>query len=227
MAKRKRQKHSILTVKEVRDFLAQFEPDQAFFVPSVQGDNSIECSNTAFYRRIYDTLLPQFKKNTTTSISNSKKIQKITGSGLDNISPDIILWREAPQTFWEDEAKPLPRYSSLDKINRLAGFITRAVSLESEAKKQQVQKRFVAVSTYRFFTKIIPTTNSVIAPVRVRKFLQMIRLSEHSIEVFLDSCVAILQRGQRCSAFCETLSPKEGKYVDYGLLFDPELPDNL
>ncbi|KJK73914.1 hypothetical protein H634G_10820 [Metarhizium anisopliae BRIP 53293] len=234
MAKRKRNSASTQsntfkapTVGEVREFLGRYDADRPFFTPNVQDHSASRDSDIEFYRRMYRTLRSEFTSTCSASESNGKKIQQMTGRGLDNISREIILWHDEPRSFWEAQAKALPEYSALNKMERLAGFITRAVSLELETKIQQVQRRFIAVSAYRFFTKIIPTSEQHITETVVLKFLRSIRLSECSIKTSLETCITIIRRGRRCSSLCETLSPPKTGWPDYGLLLDPELPDSI
>lgn len=240
MPKRKREEFQAPTVGEVREFLNKYDAEQPFFIRDVQDDDSdtrirdvqdddsnTRSSDIEFYQRIYETLRPQFTRNRNTSTTNSDKIKQMTGDGLDNISSKFELWGQNPQSFWEAEAKTLPGYSSLNRNERLAGFITRAVCLEPEAEIQQVQRRFIALSAYELFIKVVPTSKKTITEASVRNFLGRITLLNPSTDETLKTCVAIIQRGQKCSALCRALSPPKADWIEYGILLDSELPDHL
>lgn len=168
--------------------------------------------NPDWLRQIYQQLHivygspPKRRVYRTTATSPSKD--------LEDLSSRFQHWRQNPESFWETPSTNSTNYIHYihkEKPRRAQLFLQSAVQLDSQVAELRVLQRFVAVSAYELFLRVVP---------RARKRISAKQMADFLIEIGLEApsedskkYAALVRRGRDWVLFCSRLHEIESDNI--------------
>ncbi|KFG83191.1 hypothetical protein MANI_002901 [Metarhizium anisopliae] len=168
--------------------------------------------NPDWLRQIYQQLHivygspPKRRVYRTTATSPSKD--------LEDLSSRFQHWRQNPESSWETPSTSSANYIHYihkDKPRRAQLFLQSAVQLDSQITELRVLQRFVAVSAYELFLRIVPRARERISAKQMADFLIAISLQAPSEDS--KKYAALVRRGRDWVLFCSRLHEIESHNI--------------
>ncbi|KID96582.1 hypothetical protein MAJ_07518, partial [Metarhizium majus ARSEF 297] len=140
---------------------------------------------------------------------------------LEDLSSHFQHWRQNPESFWETPSTSSTNYIHYihkDKPRRARLFLQSAVQLDSQITELRVLQRFVAVSAYELFLRIVPRARERISAKQMADFLIAIGLQAPSEDS--KKYAALVRRGRDWVLFCSRLHEIESHNIRVGAAGD-------